>query len=400
MTRTMIAVSLFVIARAPVAVSQAPPGFEVVEVSHQDSAPRWPFADPDINACGQVVYNQINPPLTTSEIFLYDNGQVSRISFNTVDDAESVINDRGTIVWSSGIDGFGNGELLMLQGGTITSFGSGRSPSINEGGHIAWWWIREHSCHSELQIRFFDGENVVDITNDELSNHSPVVNDLDQIVFNRDNNCQQPWDGDIVLYEDGVTIEVSERFQPYLPYVNNLGRVAWSSSAGIELWEDGETILFTDWGWWPRLNNLGDMALMRHRRDTGTSEAWLFIASGENEGFHRLTTDDIADTRPNINDWAEMVWLATNRETDERAVRLLRRIRTGDSEFDGDIDHDDLARIVGGADQPRAGGLAVRMPIPGHQPRRQRRFAGLRHLSTELRGVVVSHQSSVVSCQL
>jgi hypothetical protein len=85
---------------------------------------------------------------------------------------------------------------------------------------------------------------------------------------------------------------------------------------------------------------------MRHRRDTGTSEAWLYLASGENEGFHRLTTDDFSDTRPNINDWAEMVWLATDFDTGERAVRMLRRIRTGDSEFDGDIEHDDLAKLV------------------------------------------------------
>ncbi|MCH9058321.1 MAG: hypothetical protein IIB55_06820 [Planctomycetes bacterium] len=46
-----------------------------------------------------------------------------------------------------------------------------------------------------------------------------------------------------------------------------------------------------------------------------------------------------------INDYKEVL-IAGLEFGQNLQVRLLRRIRTGDSEFDGDIDIDDLAKLV------------------------------------------------------
>ena len=71
----------------------------------------------------------------------------------------------------------------------------------------------------------------------------------------------------------------------------------------------------------------------------------LKVVGGERITY-RLTEDPISEYRCNMNDWGELVWNATNYDTGDYRLRFLRRIRTGDSEFDGDIDHDDLARLV------------------------------------------------------
>lgn len=91
--------------------AQIPDGYEIVHVTDN---PNDYSAVPRINACGEIVFStRINQSESLEEIFLYDNGRLSQLTDNTIRDAFPDINDKGTVVWTQGADGFG-GRFLDL----------------------------------------------------------------------------------------------------------------------------------------------------------------------------------------------------------------------------------------------------------------------------------------------
>ena len=62
--------------------------------------------------------------------------------------------------------------------------------------------------------------------------------------------------------------------------------------------------------------------------------------------FHRLTEDSLEDTIGDINDWGEAAWRYRQGQGNSAGgVRYLRRVRTGDADFDGAIGLADLALL-------------------------------------------------------
>ena len=55
----------------------------------------------------------------------------------------------------------------------------------------------------------------------------------------------------------------SDHRQPHGPTINSVPEVAWGSREGLQLWNDGEVVLITDWGRNPSLNNLGEIFFLR-----------------------------------------------------------------------------------------------------------------------------------------
>ena len=77
--------------------------------------------------------------------------------------------------------------------------------------------------------------------------------------------------------------------------------------------------------------------------DAGAPPETLFTtirADGTYE-FLEITDDPFTNHRVEINDWGEMVWRKGS--PDEDAIRTMRRIRTGEADFDGNIDLKDAA---------------------------------------------------------
>jgi len=315
-----------------------PEGFEIVEFAVSDKRTDHPA----INNCGEIVY--VKDKHENSRVFLYDNGKITRLT--DYDKGRLVlgadINDDGTIVWGRGVfDQLKTFRVVMLRNGEQTVVGKGFIPSINSFGHVAWDRFRKYTCHPEMDIMFFDGQSVRWITHDRFSNQSPQINDDDWITWTRYDFCVSPWVGWIRLYRDGSTITLpSTDPQAQVPSINNLGQVAWFVG-GVEVWEDGVTTLLTDWGGNPELNNLGDILFYRWHDELRSDDAWLYRVSGGETTFHRLTAESRHHTVGDINDHGEAAWRWFEDPLHGKwggGVRFLRRIRTGDSEFDGDVD--------------------------------------------------------------
>jgi len=93
------------------------------------------------------------------------------------------------------------------------------------------------------------------------------------------------------------------------------------------------------------LNSAGVIYFLRWHDEIEAWQGWLYRP--ENGGrFYRLTNDTVWNVDGDINDTGEIVWIwRTDAYTDAGGIRLMRRIRTGEADFDGDIDLDDAAAM-------------------------------------------------------
>ncbi|MFQ5495836.1 MAG: hypothetical protein ACE5EX_10700, partial [Phycisphaerae bacterium] len=315
-----------------------------------------------MNNCGQVVYSsRLNQLMAETEIFLYDNGALVRITDDNVRDDFPDINDSGIIVWTSFRDGtIDDPKIAVRKDGATVYLGDGEDAKVNSLGHIAWKRANEKGCFgSGFDVLFYTGslttfepKRLVKITNNDLSNQQANLNDHDEIVWTQYNFCPDPWESRIMLYADGVAAPVSgDDSGPQSPDINNLGHVMWgenTNGSGVRrarLWTDGfrEPVTLIDPGNHPHPNNLGDVTVNRMvPPDDTTWQVWLLPdAAGLTEPPIQVTSEPISTRCNALNDWGEMlldqgVVLDTN-------VLVMRRIRTGEADFDGHIDLRDFA---------------------------------------------------------
>jgi hypothetical protein len=324
-SRTIIALAFL---WAPTAVGQLPVGFELVEVT------RDPNQDDSVilNDCGQVVFvKEFGQRYEGREIMLHDNGATTRITTNDVPDVSADINNVGIIVWEQRPTP-DTAYIWTYQDALEYVLFTGRTPDINDLGWIVFKRYGRPSCRGpEMDLFLFDGEQVQQVTDTNGDAHqSPEVNHHGEITWVRYDFCPEPWVSDILYMEAQKKLVLLTSLQPESVQIDEMGRIAWTGKDEnyerlIEVYEDGET---------------GDIALNRRDPDTGYFRPWLF----KDGQFIQLTFDAFNGAARSINNWSEVALLkGTLPNTD---VRLIRRIRTGDSEFDGDIDHDDLAKLV------------------------------------------------------
>jgi len=347
----MIVGVALVLAGSALAQVNLPEGFEIVEFAVNDKMTR----SPAINNCGEIVYVKDNKQ--DSRVFLYDNGKITRL---TDDDQGRLvshpdINDDGTIVWGRGyFNQMKTFRIIMLRNGEQTVVGTGNGPSINSSGHMAWELFRRFTCHPEVDIVFFDGESAIELTDNRFNDQSAQINNDDWITWGESDGCVLPWVGDVRLYVDGeIYVLPSGSTQSQGPTINNLDQTAWSAGLpirGIEFWKNGETVVLIDNGSNPRLNNLGDTYFLRfHPENNNSWDSWLYWVSKGGPAIHRLTDDNVWNADGDINDWVEMAWRWAEDPPHVNwrgGIRFLRRFRTGDAEFDGDIDLIDYAAFA------------------------------------------------------
>ncbi|HNQ23450.1 MAG TPA: hypothetical protein PKK06_10185 [Phycisphaerae bacterium] len=341
----LLGVSLVVTPPAGAGV-YVPPGFEIVQLTNDANDDRYV----GMNNCGEVVHSHyLLPSGAGRAIFCHDNGRVIRVTPDASYNYTPDINDEGMIVWSGKPTLQGVEHIFLYDNGVATQLTSTQRydycPSVNNLGHLTWYrWFQDGCEGSHCEVFFYDGGSIIQLSDNGFSNQSGSINDYDEVVWTRYNDCVNPWVSDILLYGDGMTSVLpgpEPPAEPQIPAINNLGHVVWGSSAGIELWADESTTLITPWGRNPAINNHGDIFFLRWHDDSNTWQVWAHL----NGMFYQLSDDPFWSTDGDINDYGEMAWEMGPWE--QRDVRMLRRIRNGDTDFDLDVDMDDYAPWAG-----------------------------------------------------
>ena len=327
-------------------LAEPPPGYELVEVMR---GPIEAVSCPQLNECGEIVFSWGYFDGPNSEVFHYENGLLTQVTDNTDPDTAPDINDAGTMTWILGYDGFSAGEIVLLEpGGELTVIGPGAFPKINSSGHLAWdHWYGTGCDGNNGAIFFYDGEQVHQITSAAPSDQAAEINDLDEIAWTRVDFCAHPDLFSVMFYQDST--HPSRAFpsalsRPQLVTLNNSGQAAWFGDDGIELCEDFSTTLITDWGRNPKLNDQGDILFLRGHEDTQTWQAWFRHHTGT---FYQLTDDPFYNMDGDINEYAEMVWRTLDPDAGVWGIRYLRRARTGDTDFDLEVDLEDYSPWAG-----------------------------------------------------
>jgi hypothetical protein len=270
-----------------------------------------------MNNCGQIIFDmQLGPRFDDKEMFLYANGRLKQLTDDDVSDFVGRINEDGAAIWLRNLQKAIHTELVLYEDGKVSIFvqhrNGIRSGSINNLPHITWSAARRTRCPKRVDLMLWDGQTRRRISEKiRLISQSSDLNELGDVTWMRTNFCVNPWAGDIRLWSDGATIILpSNKTQVQSSKINNLGDVYFA--------------------WWDS--------------DRRHWQPWLYRVSGGGEPvLHRLADDKFWAARGDVNDWGEVAWRSSTPRNIAGRLRLMRRIRTGDSEFDGDIDLVDYA---------------------------------------------------------
>ncbi len=323
-----------------------PEGFELVEFG----ASGYATDGPRVNECGQIVFGK-QVERGGWVLYLYDNGAIRKVAR----DRQGImplaeINAGGTIIYSTGVqNGYPSARIYQLDGSRRKRIGRGYSPALASDGTIAALLYRDAPCGPVFDIVLYEGGRMRQLTDNLLSEQGVSINDRGQVAWTRYDFCTNPWSSEIMLHSGG-DIDPLPRLgtQAQSVHLNNTGQVVWGSVSGVEVWENGVTRLLTEAGGTPCNNDVGDVVFYRWHDDLQASDWWMYRASGSEPGFHRLTADALRDSNGDINNWTEAVWrYRVGQGNGAGGVRFLRRIRTGDSEFDGDVDLLDYTALEG-----------------------------------------------------
>ncbi|MCH8253271.1 MAG: hypothetical protein IID36_12540 [Planctomycetes bacterium] len=334
-----LAVSILIFTGAP-GVAQIPEGFEVAQVTFD---PEFWDSGVSINNCGEIVFHKrMGMPVETTEIFLYDNGRLTRLTDDNYHDAFPDNNDLGTIVWGRAVDG--ETQLVRYVNGESTIMGSSAGgPQINNLSHIVAYEANDGNCGAGATVYHYHDDVFEVITDNDFSNQSVQNNDSDWITWTQFDFCVDPWESEVMLFIGGDTIQLTQgQITPRSPHINNLGEVVWGSRTEtggslLTLWKDGVSTMITDWGLAPRINDLSEIAFHRWHEDNSTWQVWLYRGAE----ILQITDEPFWNSSMDINNWTEIPWVAGNFPNSD--LMLMRRIRTGEADFDGHIDLKDAA---------------------------------------------------------
>ncbi|MCC7290656.1 MAG: hypothetical protein IT449_01190 [Phycisphaerales bacterium] len=314
-----------------------------------------------MNNCGQVVFDRrMGATWAFGEVFVYDNGRTFRLTNNMDRDVGPDINDSGQIVWARGVGSGGASMILHYDHGDVKMLAQNAdgvlSPKIANTGHCTWPELLADGCHGvDTRILLWDGFGSQAIIDAGGSHQSPRINDADQLVWTDYDFCPDPWLSDILYYEDEEIriISSEDPFQRQAATVNDERQILWD-----ELWKDGEDFtdtlilydsgvrtVFTDWGEIARNNNHGDVSFSRWYEDDGIYRSWISLQGT----FYLITPDPDYSYTTDINEYGEVTLAFDDYPTAD--VGLMRRIRTGEADFDGDFDladHREWTRCLDG----------------------------------------------------
>lgn len=202
--------------------------------------------NPQLNNNGNVVWEGVPDADSDSEIF-YFNGvnRVTRITSNELSDSSPQISDNGltvSIVWQgfttstdseiflSSFDANSPGEPkgIIISDSILTPSRNNQNPQINNSGQVVWQGLSDTS--SQFEIFFYDGLDVIQITDNTFPDHSPQINDKGLIVW------QGGFGTDDIYYFDGTGVQpLTSSSDASNPKVNINGLITWQGGDEIFL---------------------------------------------------------------------------------------------------------------------------------------------------------------------
>ncbi|MFQ5463490.1 MAG: hypothetical protein ACE5E5_12815 [Phycisphaerae bacterium] len=334
------------------AVGQVPQGFEIVQIT---SSPKT-LRSTRINRCGQIVYHEGSSWQDETEIFLYDNGVLRQITDNNYSDSLPDINDSGDISWTRFLNSEAThpGEIVLLRDGALLVLGPGHDASINNLAHVAWSTasVSSITCPEvDQDVYMYDGTTVQKISDSVLADRSVENNDADTLIWGRrDPPCgggPADWTAEIILYTETETVVPSSEAQNQLPHANNQDVLVWEALQAIERLENTEVTQITAVGANPRINNHGEIYFIRFHDEIGAWQPYLYRPEPE-PTIYRLIEEPLWNTDGDINDYGECVWgWSFLPDSFAGGIRYMRRMRTGDTDFDDQIGASDFTDMPG-----------------------------------------------------
>jgi hypothetical protein len=215
---------------------------------------------------------------------------------------------------------------------------------LNSSHHMTWeHWLYSGCWEADADIVYYDGSRVWDIHDRFRSNQSTSMNDHDTVVWTRYNFCfsrRTDWESEILHWSDGVvtSLAVGQRY-PTSPDINNHGQVSWGSREGTYLWEAGQIAPIAEWARGVKINDVGSMRLLAWDDLESTWHQWYY----DGATFFKLTAGMTYSVDGHINNWGEVVFQSGGYPSND--IYHLRRIRNGESDFDGDVDLGDAASL-------------------------------------------------------
>ncbi|MGE0481159.1 MAG: hypothetical protein AB7Q17_11870 [Phycisphaerae bacterium] len=333
---------------------QIPPGYEFIQITN---SPSYEYGAA-INNHGQIVFTSRPAQLNEmfDDLYLWENGVVTRLTDDDVRDCYPDINDDGVIVWSRGIGDGNTLEVMRLENGVVTRLTEDGfddwAPRINASGMMTWYkWTRGGCQNSDSDIYIWRGAGPEVLFGGDRSNSQPRINDNGDIVWTRYDFCGSPehfvWEADIMQFANGQVRPLTNgQFQPQRCDINNDGLVGWYYNAppdwldAIQIWRNGVAETLTDWGSGLYLGNSGSVLFERWHDDSQLWGAWLF-RDGQ---FWQLTDGTRRATVASINDADEcVIYYGAPFSTDLAVVR--QRLR-GDMNCDGAVNNFDIDAFV------------------------------------------------------
>lgn len=349
MSRGLVLATLLGAAFSASAAGQVniPEGFEIVTFDRSPTVKTLPR----INNCGQIIYHDRDGDW---DIMMYDNGRTVNVTDNNDSDGIAEINDHGDMIISRGEGNSMPTKLLLIVDGEEMVFDEHPQgflgAVLNNSRHIAWARRVSRSCPGPPSILYlWDGQRTIQISPDDLYHQGEELNESDYISYMRTDFCADPWVGDIRLYSNGQTIVLpTQETRPVGTDINDSGHVVWNTARGYEIWNGRRTSLLAEGNVASgRINNNGDFYFTRWDDARRFWQPWLSVESRRNRELHRLFDGDGHHTDGDVNDWGEAAWVSWDQmPANEAQVWLMRRLRTGDAEFDGDVDLRDAEAIA------------------------------------------------------
>lgn len=232
---------------------------QITNNEHQD-------ANPQINDNGQVVWQGYDG--NDYEIYLWD-GNVVQLTNNEYNDVKPQINNKDHVVWVAN-EGTSNADIMIWDGTkSISLYQSGEddTPRINDNDVVVW----RGKNGSIWVIYLWDGDQIIQISNNDYHNFDPEINNNGQVVWEERNRFTD----EIMFWNGNDTITIPGTNHSGNAQINELGHILWRNIEEKLMFWDGTSATEISEGLYRHysLNDNDDVAWIRNNgtfvRDAG-----------------------------------------------------------------------------------------------------------------------------------